>query len=150
MYEILKVNKTKARAIIKYLQKKNDTERNSGFELLKHRPNLPDSAPSDFYLIPKLKSHLPGRQFENKPCCGRVFGGQGCNLFSMSGLQSSNIAGPKLLMLRETILTLSQTTNFRLSKLKEFADDNFKFYENGKKFFKLVENNVGKGEIARK
>ena len=34
------------------------------------------------------------------------------------------------------------------SKLKESADDNFKFEENGKKFFKLVENAVGKGEIA--
>ena len=28
-------------------------------------------------------------------------------------------------------LTLSKTTNFRLSKLKAFADDNFKFAENG-------------------
>ena len=35
------------------------------------------------------------------------------------------------------------------SKLKEFADDNFKFDENGIKFFKRVENTVGKGEIAR-
>ena len=35
------------------------------------------------------------------------------------------------------------------SKLKEFADDNFKFDENGRKLFKQVENTVGKGEIAR-
>ena len=35
------------------------------------------------------------------------------------------------------------------SKLKEFADDNFKFDKNGRKFFKPVENTVGKGEIAR-
>ena len=35
------------------------------------------------------------------------------------------------------------------SKLKEFADDNFKFNENGRKFSKWVENTVGKGEIAR-
>ena len=34
-------------------------------------------------------------------------------------------------------------------KLKEFADDNFKFDENGRKFFKQVENTAGKGEIAR-
>ena len=34
------------------------------------------------------------------------------------------------------------------SKLKEFADDNFKFDENGSKLSKLVENSVGKGEIA--
>ena len=35
------------------------------------------------------------------------------------------------------------------SKLKEFAVDNFKFNENCRKFSKLVENTVGKGEIAR-
>ena len=35
------------------------------------------------------------------------------------------------------------------SKLKEFADDNFKFEENGRKLSKRVENTVGKGEIAR-
>ena len=33
--------------------------------------------------------------------------------------------------------------------MKEFADDNFKFDENGKKLSKRVENTVGKGEIAR-
>ena len=35
------------------------------------------------------------------------------------------------------------------SKLKEFADDNFKFYQNGREFSKWMENTVGKGEIAR-
>ena len=35
------------------------------------------------------------------------------------------------------------------SKLKEFADDNFKFDKNGRKLSKRVENTVGKGEIAR-
>ena len=35
------------------------------------------------------------------------------------------------------------------SKLKEFADNNFKFDENGRNFSKRVENTVGKGEIAR-
>ena len=34
------------------------------------------------------------------------------------------------------------------SLLKEFADDNFKFDENGRKLSKQVENTVGKGEIA--
>ena len=33
--------------------------------------------------------------------------------------------------------------------LKDFADDNFKFDENGRKLSKPVENTVGKGEIAR-
>ena len=45
--------------------------------------------------------------------------------------------------------TLSQTTNLDSSKLEEFADNNFKFDEIGRKFSKLVENIVGKGEIAR-
>ena len=34
------------------------------------------------------------------------------------------------------------------SKLKEFADDNFKFDKNEGKFSKRVENTVGKEEIA--
>ena len=33
--------------------------------------------------------------------------------------------------------------------MKEFADDNFKFDEKGRKFSKWVENAMGKGEIAR-
>ena len=35
------------------------------------------------------------------------------------------------------------------SKLEEFADDNFKFEENGRQLSERVENTVGKGEIAR-
>ena len=34
-------------------------------------------------------------------------------------------------------------------ELKEFADDKFQFDENGRNFFKSVENTVDKGEIAR-
>ena len=33
--------------------------------------------------------------------------------------------------------------------MKDFADDNLKFEENGRKLCKLVENIVEKGEIAR-
>ena len=47
-------------------------------------------------------------------------------------------------------LTLSQTTSFRLIQtLRDIADDNSKFEENGRKFSEWVENTVGKGEIAR-
>ena len=46
-------------------------------------------------------------------------------------------------------LSLSQATNFRLFQTDKFADDNFEFDENGRKFSKRVENTVGKGEIAR-
>ena len=49
----------------------------------------------------------------------------------------------------EHLLTHYQTTNVRLFHLKELADDNFKFEENGRKLSKRVENTVGKGEIAR-
>ena len=46
-------------------------------------------------------------------------------------------------------LTLSKTTNFiDSSKLKEFADANFKFDENNGRFSERVESTVGKGEIA--
>jgi hypothetical protein len=34
------------------------------------------------------------------------------------------------------------------SKLKEFADDNFKFDENGRKISKSVENAEGKGLVS--
>ena len=44
-------------------------------------------------------------------------------------------------------LTISQTIILDSSKLEEFVDNNFQFYENGGKFSKLVENTVGKGEI---
>ena len=39
-------------------------------------------------------------------------------------------------------------TNLDSSKLKQFADDNFDFVENGGKFSESIENTVGKGEIA--
>ena len=45
-------------------------------------------------------------------------------------------------------LTLSQMTILDSSKLEEFADNSFKFDENGRKFFTWVENTAGKGEIA--
>ena len=44
---------------------------------------------------------------------------------------------------------LSKWQILGLSKLKELADNNFKFYKNGIKFSKLVENNAGKREIDR-
>ena len=43
----------------------------------------------------------------------------------------------------------SPLTHYQTTKLKYFADDNFKFDENGRKLSKQVENTVGKGEIAR-
>ena len=38
--------------------------------------------------------------------------------------------------------------NWQISKLKVYADDNFKHDEYGWKFSKRLENTVGKGEIA--
>ena len=46
-------------------------------------------------------------------------------------------------------LTYYQTTNFGLFWTEKFADDNFKFDENGRKLSKWVEDTVGKGSIAR-
>ena len=49
------------------------------------------------------------------------------------------------------ILTLDKFNKWQIldsSKLKEFADDNFKFDEIGRKVFKRIENTEGKGEIA--
>ena len=44
----------------------------------------------------------------------------------------------------DDILTLSHTTTLHSAKLKGFADNNFKFVENGGKFSERVENTVGK------
>ena len=46
------------------------------------------------------------------------------------------------------VLTLSQQQILDSFKLKDFKDKNFRFDENGTKFFKWVENTLGKGEIA--
>ena len=51
-------------------------------------------------------------------------------------------------MLFVNFLLVNPFPNDKCSKLKEFADDNFKFDENGRKSFKQIENTVGKGEIA--
>ena len=60
--------------------------------------------------------------------------------YMAENLRYSNLIKPHL--------TYSQTKNFRLSKLKEFAKDNFKFDKNGRKFSKMVEN-AGNGKNAR-
>ena len=50
-------------------------------------------------------------------------------------------------LFREPTITRRQILDS--SKLKEFADDNFKFDENGRKLSKRLENTVEKEEIAR-
>ena len=49
----------------------------------------------------------------------------------------------------EIILTFPKRQILDTSKPEEFADNNFKFDEYGRKLSKRVENSVGKGEIAR-
>ena len=51
-------------------------------------------------------------------------------------------------LLSVNALTLSQKQILDSPKLKDFADDNSKLDENGRKFSKWVESTVGKGEIA--
>ena len=46
-------------------------------------------------------------------------------------------------------LSFSKRQILDTSKPKDFADDNFKFDENGGRFSRWVENTAGKGEIAR-
>ena len=47
------------------------------------------------------------------------------------------------------MVTLSKRQILEFSKLKEVAEDTFKFDKCGRKFSKRLENTVGKGEIAR-
>ena len=49
---------------------------------------------------------------------------------------------------RPSFCPLPNDKNLGSSKLKEFADDNFEFDENSRKFSKVVENIVGNGELA--
>ena len=57
---------------------------------------------------------------------------------------------PSTAIKHKQLLTLSPNQQILGScKLKEFADDNSKYDENGEKFSKWVENAAGKGEIAR-
>ena len=46
-------------------------------------------------------------------------------------------------------VALNHNTPTNQSKLKDFADENFKFGESGTMLSKRVQNTVGKGEIAR-
>ena len=52
-------------------------------------------------------------------------------------------------MNKKYLLTFPKQQILDPSKLKVFADNNFKLDENERKFSKRVENTVGKGEIAR-
>ena len=52
-------------------------------------------------------------------------------------------------MPQKIYLTLSQTLDFRLFQTERACRRQFQFDENGRKFSKWVENNVGNGEIAR-
>ena len=71
-----------------------------------------------------------------------IFKTSGCSPTMLSAFPQTNF--------NFCILTHYQTTNFRLFQTKKkFADDNFKFDENGRKLSKQVEITVGKGEIAR-
>ena len=68
-------------------------------------------------------------------------------MFNFSSANAFNLVTSKILSFPKGI-TLSKTTNSDSSKLKEFADNNFKFDENGGKFSRRIENTVEKGEIA--
>ena len=48
----------------------------------------------------------------------------------------------------KALLPITRRQNLDSSKLKEFADDNFKFDENGRKLSEWVGNTVRKGEIS--
>ena len=50
--------------------------------------------------------------------------------------------------LQYNCINSSPNDKSQTSKIKEFADDNFKFDENSRMLAKQVENTVGKGEIA--
>ena len=56
---------------------------------------------------------------------------------------------PVLTCYHKVLLPITRRQILHSSKLKEFADDNFKFDGYDRKLSKRAENTVGKGEIAR-
>ena len=52
------------------------------------------------------------------------------------------------ILFRKTTQPFPKQQILDFSKLKDLADVNFKFDENGRNFSKRVENTVGKGEIS--
>ena len=57
--------------------------------------------------------------------------------------------GPVLKFVLWSVNPLPDDKILDWSELKQSADDNFEFDVNSRKFSKVVENTVGKGEIAR-
>ena len=66
----------------------------------------------------------------------------------MSSANAFNLDGSKFLSFGIELNPLPDDKILDWSKLKQFAEDNFEFDENSRKFSKQVENTVGKGEIA--
>ena len=64
-----------------------------------------------------------------------------CFIFEMKTLWEKNkMLVTSIFSFLHNLLTLSQTQILDSCKLKDFADDNFKFDENGRKFSKWIEN----------
>ena len=70
------------------------------------------------------------------------------HIFDIISLFAAELKEPKIGISGEGLPITGQQI-LDPSKLKKFADDNFRFDENGRKFSKWVENTMGKGEIAR-
>ena len=71
--------------------------------------------------------------------------------FSLFTIMFSTVCFPIDCQLEDCLINHQPITRRQIldsSKLKEFADDNFKFDKNGRKLCEWVENIVGKGEIA--
>ena len=68
--------------------------------------------------------------------------------YNSSSSQDLDLFLMKLSNSTSTLYLFTKQQILASSKLKVFAGKNFKLDENGKKFSKIVENTVGKGEIA--
>ena len=71
--------------------------------------------------------------------------------FILSSASAFNLDWSKILLFHKGLRKLELFPKRQIvdnSKMTEFADNNFKFDENGRKFFKRVENTVRTGEIA--
>ena len=101
-----------------------------------------------FYPIIERKHHhtLAKRTFsggiqKNQPICLSVY-------LSLYKIPEIFVLQPPPTVLLQLYKPFPKRQILDFSKLKEFTDDKFEFDENGRQFYKQVENTVGKGEIG--
>ena len=101
--------------------------------------------PATMTIINSRKEYWPNRGSNQRPpVLNSCMPTTQLDAFSLANERKGSISNVNLWCLTHPNRQLLDS-----SKLRRFANDNFKSDENGRKFFRRVENTAGKGEIAR-